>query len=116
MIPERHRDISSLTEISENNFENLFSVHNDGVYYYNLMKSVYVPEEMDPSMYFLVKMDVSLSLTALSHRIYGNINLWWLICIANGINDSVRPIETGTVLKIIHPSKIPSIVKSLDNR
>ena len=44
---------------------------------------------------------------------YGNINLWWLICVANGIDDTVRPMTPGRVLKIIHPDKVQDIIRAL---
>ena len=112
----KHTDISDLTVIGDKHFENLFNVYDDGVYYYNLLRTVNMPENLDPSTYFLLKLDRSISLTALSHRIYGSINLWWLICIANNINDTVRPIEVGTVLKIILPEHVNSIVETLKSR
>lgn len=116
MNPQRHKDIDSLTTITKNHLENLFNVYNDDVYYYNLMRTVNIPEDLDPSVYFLLKVDRVISLTTLSYKIYGNIKLWWLICAANNINDAVRPIPTGTVLRIIHPSKVSSIIESLDTR
>ena len=109
----KHSDIKGLTSISKNNLENLFNVYDDGVYYYNLMRTVNIPAKLDPSVYFLLKINSSVSLTALSYRVYGNINLWWLICVANGIDDTVRPMTPGRVLKIIHPDKVQDIIRAL---
>jgi len=113
MIPSKHNNISELDDISENQLENLFNVYNDGVYHYNLLRTVNIPEDLDPSVYFLLKLDRSISLTTLSYRVYGNIHMWWLICIANNINDTVKPLEVGRVLRIIQPDRASDIVKML---
>ena len=112
----KHRDVPNSTSLSDNHFENLFNVYDDdGVYYYNLMKTVNIPESLDPGSYFLLTVDNPMSLTTLSFRVYGSINLWWLICIANNINDTVKPITPGRTLRIIHPSYIPKIKSALES-
>lgn len=109
----RHNDIPELNSIDSNNYENLFNVYKDNRYYYNLLRTVTIPDNLDPSVYFLLKLNKSTPLTTLSYRVYGTIKLWWLICIANNINDTVRPIEPGKVLKIIIPAEVGNIVKML---
>lgn len=113
MKPLKHNEVPELDSIDKNQYENLFNVYQDDVYYYNLMRTVSVPEDLDPSVYFIMKMNRPMPLTTLSHRVYGTIKLWWLICVTNNINDTVRPIEPGTVLKIIIPEKVGSIVEML---
>ena len=113
MNPRRHNEIPELNSIEKNHYENLFNMYQDDVYYYNLMRTVSVPDNLDPSVYFIMKMNRPMPLTTLSYSVYGTIKLWWLICVTNNINDTVRPIEAGTILKIITPGNVGKIVEML---
>lgn len=112
---KKHKDVPGLMPIDDDYMENIFNVYTDstGRNFYNLSRTINIPENLDPSVYFLLKLTKLTSLTSLSYTVYGTMHLWWLICSTNNINDTVRPIEPGTVLKIIHPSRISGIIKKL---
>lgn len=50
-------------------------------------------------------------LDLLAYRYYGNSNMWWIIAIANNINDATFYIEEGTQLRI--PADTTKIINDL---
>ena len=117
MKKQYHNDIDILKPISEYNFENIFSVYKDNdFYFYNILKTVNFPKEMDNSYYTTYRVKSNSPLTALSFKFYNTIKLWWLIVLANNINNPVSFIKPGTTLKIIRPQFIPQILDNIQDK
>jgi nucleoid-associated protein YgaU len=55
---------------------------------------------------------ISDRLDVLATEYYGDKNLWWIIAVANNLNDATLHIEPGTQLRI--PGSISSIVENLE--
>ena len=51
-------------------------------------------------------------LDILANKYYGDKNLWWVISVANNLNDASLHIEPGTQLRI--PGNISKIVSDLE--
>ena len=107
-------NIQTLPSLEDFNFENIFKVYKDGdFYFYNLLKTVNFPKNLDTSYYENYKVKGNMPLTALSYKFYGTIKLWWLIILVNQINNPVRFIKPGKTLKIIKPAFVGDILQSI---
>ena len=102
-------------EITSENYENIFNVYDDnGQPFYNLIRSVNFPEDLDPTVYTLHTALPNEHYTTISYNYYGTTKLWWVICGANQILDPTYPPYTGRQLRIIKPEYISEILGSLN--
>lgn len=103
-------------EISFANFENLFNVYKteDDKFFYNLLKTVNVPEELDPEYYEDYVVKFGDMWPTIAYKFYGNVVLWWLVCTANQIQDPSGTPEVGKKLKIIKREFVTEILNKLD--
>jgi len=110
-------EIDELENLSEYKYENIFKVfqtETNKYYYYNITRTVRVAtEDLDKTFYYKHKVNRSISYTALSYSIYGTIDLWWLICIINSIDDPVSFITPGTEIKLIKPKQVRNIIDTI---
>ena len=107
--------IPGLGALSEYKYENIFKVYlnKEGYFFYNILKKIVIPDSIDSSIYYMYRLNRSLPYTAISYNHYKTIDLWWLICIVNNIRNPLALLPSGTTLKIINPSHIPSIIDSI---
>jgi hypothetical protein len=116
MEPQKQNNITVLPVLSQLNLENMFNVYNDGKnYFYNLIGTVNMPENLDPSTYtlFTITSDY-MPWTLISQKTYNTSNLWWLICATNNIQNPIQFPKAGTVLKILTPGYVSSVVQQIN--
>ena len=110
---EYQNNIDQLVDLEGYDYENIFKLCVDtdkSAYFYNLLKAVNIPTKIEQDLFYTHQVSASQPLTALSHSIYGNMKLWWLICVVNQISNPVKFIPPGKVLKVIKPRHVPYIV------
>jgi hypothetical protein len=115
MDPQKQNNISTLPTLSQLKLENLFNVYNDGQnYYYNLLGTVNIPQDLDTSTYipYTVYTD-NMPWTLISYKVYNTIDLWWLICSTNNIQNPLQFPKAGTVLKILSPDYVSAIIQQI---
>jgi hypothetical protein len=114
MNGEYQNNIDELPSLNEYKYENLFRVHNlDGYYVYNIANSLIFDKELDRTYYYEWTVDKPLPWTIISHIHYNTIDLWWLICILNNIQNPIKFPETGTRLKVFKPSYVRIIIDQI---
>jgi hypothetical protein len=116
MTPQKQNSISTLPTLSVLRLENLFNIYsNDKNYFYNLIGTVNIPKDLDPSTYatFTVTSDY-MPWTLISYKAYNTIDLWWLICSVNNIQNPTQFPKAGTTLKILTPAYVSAIVQQLN--
>lgn len=115
-----HNEIPELESISSQRYENVFNMsqtEDNGYYFYNLIKSVRLTyDDLDEVYFFKFKVDRVIPYTALSFNIYGTTDLWWLICVINGIDDPVKFVEPGVTLKIIKKQHVSTVIAAIKNQ
>jgi hypothetical protein len=82
-------------------------------YYYNLLQSLYLPDNIDDTTIYYMHVQQNMPWTTVSFKAYGNIELWWLIMLVNKIYNPLTSATAGTVLKIIRPEYISSILQEI---
>ena len=109
--------IPQLAKLNAFRYERIFKMHSteQNQYYYNLLQSIYLPDEIDESKLFYLTIKENLPWTTISYNAYGNIELWWLIMLTNKIYNPLKSVTTGTVLKFIKPQYIQTILKEISN-
>ena len=109
-------DITSKKDlITSENYENIFNIFSDenDFYYYNLLKKVDFPEDLDPDVFDYYKTLPSETYPNISYKAYKNVTLWWLICASNHIDDPTKQPEAGTILKIIKIDFVKNVLARL---
>lgn len=116
MSPEKQNNIPTLPTLGQLNLENLFNVYNDGAnYFYNLIGTVNIPQNLNTSTYanYTVVTD-NMPWTLISYKVYNTMDLWWLICSTNNIQNPLEFPKAGTVLKVLTPEYVSAIVQQIN--
>jgi hypothetical protein len=116
----KYSEIEDLTvdKISPINIENIFDVQLDNdmlddQYYFNITKTVVIPEDLDQTNYFTYSPLQGDTWTSLAYRFYGDIRAWWLICSANNILDPTSLPKGGSTLKILNRNVAKEILTTI---
>jgi len=108
-------DDINVRQLQAQNLENLFNVFTDedNNYYYNIMKSVHFPDDLNPHIYidYVTKQKDTWPLISWKH--YRNVKLWWIICAINRIDNPVAIIKPGNVIKILRSEYVKSVLAEL---
>lgn len=114
----KQNEIQELPTLRVENFENIFNVYQDenGMYYYNLLQTVVFPSELPFNLFdsYTVKYDDTWP--NIAYNTLNNTNVWWVILLANGIDNPVKKPAPGTVLKIPKPNLVKQILLQIKNR
>lgn len=109
-------DIETNKNISSNNYENIFNIYTDenGFYYFNILKKVDFPVDLDPNTYDLYQTIPDDFYPIIAYKFYKDISLAWVICAANQIDDPTSAPTVGTILKIIKPFYLRNILTKIN--
>jgi len=118
-LQQKQNSISDLRRLPDARYENIFTIgKNNGYYFYNILKTIKFPENLNPDLFYYKIIDQKLPYTAISYKIYGTQDLWWFIVLSNNIQNPVQYITPGTKLKIIKKEYLKNIltqIKKLNN-
>jgi hypothetical protein len=109
-------DIENIsTTLTPQNYENIFNVYEDGdgFYYFNLLRTVNFPTDLDTNSYQLYVTDYGDMWPLIAWKMYRNVKLWWVVCAANGIIDPTVAPKPGTQLKIINRIIIKDLLNQI---
>lgn len=121
-----YNQIPSAPSIESVSFENFFKIHiaeedtdNNERLFFNLLKKIYLVDktsDLDPKYFDTFVIDVDLPWVILSYNIYNTLNLWWLLCLANNIQDATKNPELGSYIKVIKPQYVNLVVNTIKNQ
>lgn len=112
----KRNDITDIQEkIFFQNYENLFNVYGttDGDYFYNILRKVNIPTEIDNQYYDEYVVRPGDTWTGLAYTFYDDVKLWWIICLANNIQNPLEFPIAGTLLRILTPDLTQSILMTI---
>ena len=79
-------NINTLPTLDDTRYENIFKLaKDDKFFFYNIIKKISIPDDIQSEVYIEIRVNSKQPWTTLSNTIYGNQNLWWLICLVNKI-------------------------------
>lgn len=113
------RNIPLLSPNPEVSYENVFRMYStensdqQNFLYFNLLNSVYLPPELDANVYYTITVNRIMPWTAISYNEYRSIDLWWLIMLANNINNPIDYPAPGTQLRVIKKDYLPVIMDTI---
>tara|TARA_E500000318_G_C3569248_1_gene217100 strand:- start:4740 stop:5111 length:372 start_codon:yes stop_codon:yes gene_type:complete len=111
-----HNDIEELSKLSYTRYENIFQIaKNNNYYFYNILKKINFPDNIDSRSYNEVIVSSSVPYTTLSFKYYDTQDLWWLICMVNNIKNPITNIKAGTKLKILSVDAVNQVLAAIDN-
>lgn len=94
-------DIPDLVTLDFARYENIFKLYKDSnsIYFYNILNSIQVPDNIDKQYFYVVKINRKIPWTTISYEQYATIDLWWLICLINKIDNPIKFVEPEPSLK-----------------
>ena len=110
--------ISELPVLNNFRYENIFKMYrnNDKQYYYNIIKKIVLPNNLDPTQFLIYPVKQSMPWTMVSFNIYSTIELWWLLCVVNNIKNPVLQPKNGTYIKALRPELIAPLINDIKSQ
>jgi len=108
--------IKALPPLKNTRYENIFKLYKIGEksqYYYNLLQSIYLPENLNEDFVYYQLVNDKIPWTIISYNAYKTIELWWLICLTNKIFNPIKYPDRGTLLKIIKPIYVNTVLNEI---
>ena len=108
-------NISDLPRLESDKYENIFNIYTDkdNRYFYNLLQTIVFPQNL-PNGYF-DSYDIVYGDTwpYISYKVYNTINAWWVILLANNIQNPLTTLAPGTQIKIPKLEVVKRIVAQM---
>lgn len=107
--------VAGLPELKATKYETIFKLYknNDNFYYYNILKAIYLPKNLDDTKVYYQSVTTKMPWTLVSFNAYNTIDLWWLICLTNNIFNPLKFPAQGTLLKIIKPAFVSQVLDEI---
>lgn len=110
------QDVPSLPKISLYSFENFLNVYKDeetNYNFYNLQRSINVMPANNVSVEDEYVVTYSDTWASISYKQYNTLDLWWLVCKYNQINNPTEMPTPGTVLKLLKRDFVGTVLSEL---
>ena len=121
---EYKEDIESLDNIELDvfSYENIFKIHSatskeKEFYFYNILRKINLPSELDANAISYYSVKTNLPLTTISHEIYDDMRLWWLLFFLNEktiADNGLFVISGGTQLRFLRQEYLPVILSQIN--
>jgi len=111
----KQNQTKGLPVLDSENYENIFNVYQEsnGMHYYNLLQTVVFPKNLPPGMFDSYAVGHGDTWPLISYKTYNTPNLWWLIVLANEIDNPVLQPEPGTFLFIPNEGIVKEILNEI---
>lgn len=112
---KKQNQISELPRLDREKYENIFNVYqtNEGYYYYNLLQTISFPQNLPESVFAIYTIKYEDTWPYVSFKAYQTPNLWWLILLANNIQNPTLPLVPGTDIKIPNSTVVEQVLKQI---
>jgi hypothetical protein len=109
-------EIPELSKLNPYRFENIFRMYktDNNQYYYNLLNTIQIDNELNPSVYYSITVSQRMPWSMISFNEYETMDLWWLVCLINKINDPLSFPQPGTQLKIVRKEFLKFILDEIN--
>ena len=108
--------ISDLPQLDITRYERLFNVYEDsnGMYFYNILGTVnFDNTNLNPEIYTTYTVLPGDSYPLISYKFYKTINLWWVICSFNNIDNPTKLPTPTTQLKILNVELVNTVLNTI---
>ena len=116
MVGLFQNQIKDLPTLNVYRYEKIFRMYkNNGLqYFYNIIQALNLPEDIDETKIYYTVVKQNEPWTMISFKAYKTIELWWLICLLNKINNPLKFPSTGTAIKLLRPQFLPDIFNEIE--
>ncbi len=114
-LGQYQNNITGLQTLDSYRYENIFKIYknSDDFYFYNIIKKISAPQNMDPSLFDIVTLQPNVLFTTLSYQAYGTTYLWWLICVMNNISNPYDTSLVGQKVKVLKKQFLKPVLDSI---
>lgn len=111
----RQNQIKDLSKLTLENYENIFNVYQEenGLYYYNLLNTIQFPPNLPPTLFTTYVVKTGDTWPFISYKSYKTPNLWWVILLANKIQNPVKMLDSGTEILIPITDLVKEVLSQL---
>lgn len=108
-----------LPKISLYSYENFFNIYTDvstNKNFYNLLVSVNIApsnNEKVQTSYIVTESDTWISI---SYKFYNTIDLWWLVCVYNQIQNPTKLPAAGTTINLLKSEYVSTVLSILNKQ
>jgi hypothetical protein len=112
----KQNQIEDLPKLDAENLENIFNVYVDenGMYYYNLLQTISFPDNLPLNLFSSYTIKYGDTWPFISFKTLNSPNLWWVILLANKIQNPIILPSPGTVIKIPLVQVVREILSQLN--
>lgn len=121
-IGEYQNNIKTLPKLDLEQYERIFKVFeesNNGkkFQFYNILKKIDIPDNLNSDFVDFYTPQSAMPFTIISHNIYGDQRLWWLIFLINKdtIGSDIFVMPAGKELKFIKPQYLGTVFGQITN-
>jgi len=108
-------NISNLPKVSLYRYENFLNVYKDdnGFYFYNLLRSINLFPADNSEVEDVYNTTFNDTWHLISYKYYNTMELWWLVCAYNQIENPVKMPTPGTQIKLLKSSYVGTVISEL---
>lgn len=113
--------VNFLPNLARTRYENIFKVYkllkdkDNSYYFYNILNKVIIPDSLDRNIYNIMVPAKNTAWTTLSYKLYGTMDLWWLIFTLNKPKN-IFLAQSGVSYKYIKPEYIDDILTDIEQQ
>jgi hypothetical protein len=112
-------EIQSLPILKISDYERIFKIYDEAIedkqfYYYNILTKIDI-SDLDLEFVDYYKVKSKLPMTTISHNIYGDMNMWWLLYVLNKDIFTGPPfwINGGVEIKYLKPENLSLLYRDI---
>ena len=111
-------NFSDLPKLSIYRYENFLNIYKelDGTKFYNILRSINIFGANDSSAEDQYIVNQNDTWYFISYKYYNTIDLWWLVCEYNRIQDATKMPEPGTIIKLLRPEYVWAVMNELNRQ
>lgn len=111
-------EISELRKLKDERYENIFQIYQDenSRYYYNLLETINFPDNLPEGFFNDYVIQPGDTLPFISFKLFNTIHVWWVICLANKINDPTKELIPGEVLRVPLINIVREIIRQVNTQ
>lgn len=111
-------DFPDLPIVSGYRYENFFNIYtdNNGFKFYNLLCSINLFPSLNSNAEddYIVKNNDTWPL--ISYKYYNTMDLWWLVCAYNQIENPLISPKFGNVIKLLKNNYVSTVISNLNQQ
>lgn len=111
-------NIPELIPLNNFRYENIFKMYQtkDKKYFYNIIKKIDLLSNLDPSQFFYYPVPRKMPWTIISFNLYNTIELWWLLCLVNNIDNPVLQPSPGKVIRALKSNLVAPLISNIKSQ